>query len=275
MNNSHDVLVILTNYSRPQNMSRVIASWRDQTVPCKIVVVDNTFVGDKEKKLRPDEERCGGIIVPEKYPYWMLGATRQADDVWRWTENSGCPCWLAPAVMLYGHRYVLRADDDFLPGRRAVEYLLDTARTLKDEFTTIGQIGRRAESGATAYVYHRGNVPRETYAVRTDLTCRVSFMRAEVPMMALAWRNLLLKEHPSEETSRLVGVHDDFLLCCGAQRMTGWPSYVIARTDDPETELVKTEIPNGPEACYKRPNHYAERETMVALSVRAGWRSLC
>lgn len=253
-----DVLIVLTCYSRPQNMPSVIKAWREQTVQCRIVVADNS------PPYQHDEQG----------PYPANGLCL-ADDVWRWTENSGCPCWLAPAVMLYGHRYVLRADDDFLPGRRAVEYLLDTARTLKDEFTTIGQIGRRAESGATAYVYHRGNVPRETYAVRTDLTCRVSFMRAEVPMMALAWRNLLLKEHPSEETSRLVGVHDDFLLCCGGQKMTGWHSYLIPKTGDPETELVKEEIPNGPESVYKRPGHYVERDAMVALSVKAGWRSLC
>jgi len=251
-----DVLIVLTCYSRPQNMPSVIKAWREQTVQCRIVVADNS------PPYQHDEQG----------PYPANGLCL-ADDVWRWTENSGCPCWLAPAVMLYGHKYVLRADDDFLPGRRAVEHLLATAKMLNDEFSTIGQVGR-IFGGISHDRYVRSNVPRDNVTRAVDLTCRVSFMRSVAPSAAICWRNMLLTNHPSEETSRLVGVHDDFLLCCGTQSVTKFPSYVTARTDDPETELIRTEIPNGTESCYKRPGHYEEREAMVQLCVKAGWRSL-
>lgn len=257
-----EVLIILTNFSRPQNMSRVIEAWREQTVKCKIVVVDN-----RPKHLKSLMEG----YIQEEYPGLFAQGVYGVDDVWRWTENSGCPCWLAPATMLYGHKYVLRSDDDFLPGKRAVEHLLATAEKLNDEFSTIGQIGRVFDRSH----YHLGNAHRlYTIPTRVDLTCRVSFMRSEVPISAILWRNMLLSEYPSEETSKLVGIHDDFLICCGAQKVTGYSSYVIAKMDDPETELIKEEIPNGPESCYKRPGHYQEREAMVQLCVKAGWRSL-
>lgn len=263
------VLIILTNYSRPTNMPAVIRAWREQSVPCKIVVVDNA----PYTKVTLADGPFGDPIECEEYP---KSCTDGADDVWRWTHNSGCPCWLAPALMLYGHKYVLRADDDFLPGRRAVENLLECAGSLSDKFSTLGQVGRKLSFVLFKdyYGYDRRNVPRNMWPVKVDLTCRVSFMLAPVVGGAIALRNLLIAEHP-KESEKLVGVHDDFLISCGAQLVSNHPSYIVGTSDDPERELIKDEIPNGPESCYKRPNHYEERAAMARLVGAVGWHSLC
>lgn len=232
----------------------------------------------------------------EQYPAYLLSGDGYdaPDDVWRWTENSGCPCWMAPAMMLYGHRYVLRADDDLLPGKRAVEMLLATAKGLRDEFSTIGQIGRVFAhlmapdlTGLPRYVredqpiptkfsmaYSKGNAPRQIGLAPTkvDLTCRASFMRAEVAQWFVMFRNMLLNKSP-ERALHLVGVHDDFLLCMGTQYWSALPSYIIGQSGDPDYELIKTNLENGQESVWKRPNHFEERNEMVQLCYSVGWRS--
>lgn len=271
-----EVLVLLTNYSRPQNMPSVIRAWREQTVPVKIVVVDN----------RPD---LGNVENPyETYP--NHGWNENLDDkdfltfdTWRWTENLGCPCWIPPAIGLsHRHKYIIRADDDFLPGSQAVEWLLWNAATVGDEFSTIGQIGRlfsvrttydqENQKESQEVRYNRYNVPRTKELVKVDLTCRVSMMRGDLVSLVPVYRDGLIGLEPGW-AKNLIDVHDDFLLCMGLQTYTGHPSYVIPLGPDPETELVKTEIKNGPESVYKRPGHYNERESFVALAVRAGWKT--
>lgn len=260
-----EVLVLLTNYSRPQNMPSVIRAWREQTVPVRIVVVDNS----------PSEEG-----VRHFYPSDDL---RGADDVWRMTENLGCPCWIPPAIGLsHRHKYIVRADDDFLPGRQAVEWLLWNAATVGDSFSTIGQIGRRFSVWTTydeenkkesqEVRYNRYNVPRTKELVKVDLTCRVSMMRGDLVSIIPMYRDGLIGLE-SGWARNLIDVHDDFLLCMGIQSFTKYPSYVIPLGPDPETELIKTEIPNGAESVYKRPGHYNERESFVALAVRGGWKT--
>jgi hypothetical protein len=270
-----DVLVVLTCYSRPQNMGRVIDAWNQQTVPVTVVVVDNR----PYTKITIADGAFGDPIKGELYPCYELSGDGylSPSDVWRWTKNSGCPCWLAPAAMLYRHKYVVKADDDFLPGTRAVDHLLKTAMICDDEFSTIGQVGRILTPGK----YHRGNVKlrdfdSEAEMTRVDLTCRGFLVKSRDIIHALDFRQQLLDSDPeSEEIKHLVGIHDDFLICMGTQLCyESRPSYIISSTRDPEDLLIKTEIPNGPESCYKRPGHYEERQRMVELSESIGWRSL-
>lgn len=257
------VLVVITNFARPQNMPSVIRAWREQSVaPVKIVVVDNS----------PDNNVYRDYKLNDIMP----------NDIWRWTENCGCPCRFAPALMLYGHKYVLFADDDFLPGKRAIEWLLTTAKSVNNEFATIGQVGRRLmelpSDGPRAYSYDRRNVQRSTVtATKVDLTCRANLVQWNSVVDAIEFRNQMLNDlRVSPELgdlNKLVGVHDDFLLCCGIQARQSLPSYTIPQGNDPETELIKTEIPSGPEACYRRLGHYEERDAMCKLVTEAGWRS--
>lgn len=232
-------------------------------------------------------------------PGWHYNKSA-VDDVWRWAENSGCPCHLAPALMLYGHRYVLFADDDFLPGTRAVENLLECAERVDDRFATIGQVGRRLSLThrevpcnpanpnqfklEVAAVYDRRDVRRQPGEMtKVDLTCRSSLVRADTVLNVPMFRyNLLmttragnLKGFSVEEVERLVGVHDDFLKCVAIQLKSNGqlPSYVIPATDDPERNLIARELPNGHESVWRRPGHYAERDRWAQLALACGWRS--
>ena len=267
----NEVLVVLTCYSRPQNMPQVIDAWNRQTVPVNVIVVDN-------RKWTPIdfETYQGDTESIEEYPCSQLSGNGYDAplDVWRWMENSGCPCWLAPAIMLgHKYKYIVRADDDLLPGKRAVEHLLKTAYVCDDDFSTIGQVGRRF----TEDKYNRSNVKQwpfcDSKMTRVDLTCRALMVKSRDVIHAFDFRQQLL-DTGEPDAAKLVDVHDDFLICMGVQLATEHPSYITSYTDDDETQLVKTDIPNGPESCYKRPGHYEERQRMVELSRMVGWRSL-
>ncbi len=257
----NEVLIILTSFSRPQNMPEVIRAWREQTVKCRIVVVDNAPL---------TQHTLGEGEWIEKYPN---DYSNGVDEVIRFTENRGCPCWMMPALMEYKAKYILRCDDDFVPGNMAVEMLLRFAEDLGDKFSTIGQVGRRFRDGK----YHRGNVTRDDVdPVKVDLTCRVSFMKTETVAYVPLYRNLLLK-HVDQfpNVGQLVGVHDDFLLCMAAQYYTRQPSYIIPRTGVSESmELVLRELDQGNASVYKRGSHFQERDDWVRLATTSGWRSL-
>lgn len=268
------VLVILSNYRRPQNLPACIAAWRGQSVlPAKIVVVDNSPVKDFGNK-EPPLGWFNGTQPREIYPDMeFLGA----HDVWRFTTNSGCPCKLAPAMLLYGHRYVLFADDDLLPGSRAIEHAMEAATALQDRFSTLGFINRRFRMDLPPGERYSGRctVAASDRPMPCDLTCQVHLVRADMVHCAVVLRNnLLARSRDNPDIPALVGIHDDFLLCMGVQRATSWPSYVLPASDDSERWLVRTRLDEQGSAVWRRPDHFAERERMVELSLAAGWRSL-
>ena len=69
------VLVILNCYSRPHHMYACIAAWRAQTVPVRIVVVDNRHLARSDTKPLTTED---GWMLCEPYPDKILAG---ADDV--------------------------------------------------------------------------------------------------------------------------------------------------------------------------------------------------
>lgn len=261
------VLVVLTNYSRPQNMPQVIDSWwRQSHKPARVVVVDNSPL-DRHHNAAGE-----GILRQEQYPKEQLvGFSRGTSDVWRWTENSGCCCHLAPALMLHGHDYTLFADDDFLPGTRALENLVEVAGSLGDRFSTLGQIGRRLKAVPEGYSYDRRNVPRKGDPERVDIVCRSSMIKADRAIAALLFRDFILEATTGNEV--LADMHDDFVKSIGIQCQTKQPSYVIPEVLDVERNLIKTELGNGSESVWKRPSHFEERERFARLCTQF-WRSL-
>lgn len=253
------VLVILTCYSRPENMSRVVSAWSSQTARSKVIIVDNRrYTGQ------------------EHYPFH-----HGVDDVWRWTWNSGCPCWLAPAAMLsHKYKYIVRADDDLLPGTRAIEHLLKTASDLNDQFAAIGESGRifhRESNGVIRYRY--GDVQRTLNAPRkVDVVCRASMVLAKYIPTILEWRNRLATNvvnsgHWGED---LVNVHDDLLTSTAIQKSGQLPTYITPWSADAQTMLVHTELSgaNNELAIHKRPGHLRERQAFVDMAISNGWRSL-
>lgn len=248
-----DLLLVLTNYSRPANMPQVIRAWREQTVKADhLVVVDNS-----------DRNNDG-----EHYPNaaWRMYGV---DDVWRMTRNLGCSCHLAPALMLsHRYRYTLFADDDLLPGPKAIETVLAKAKELKDDFATIGQVGRNFrldQPSGKRYVY--GNAPDGM----CDVTCRCSLVRSEFLPTVLQFRQALV-EMFGDEIADLTDIHDDLLTCLGIQGELRLPSYCFTPTD-PNCRLIKTELgSNDDKSVYKRPQHLVERNKFVNMSLEVGWK---
>lgn len=251
------VLVVLNHYNRPQNMPQLISAWKSQSVrPSSLVVVDNTI----------------GECQPA-YPNPIFAG---ADDVWRWKINAGCAAHFAPALTLHGHKYVLFADDDVLPGRRAVEYLLETASFLQDRFATIGQEGRNflLDQPAGKRYSGRSCPVRSTVPIKTHITCQAHLVRADSMVGVLHFRQALLDAY-REEADRLCKTHDDFLLCLGAQSVSHYPCYVNPVESEPSQCLIASRVgASDTTAVYRRPTHFAERARMVDMSLEIGWRPL-
>lgn len=242
-----NLLLVLTNFSRPQNMPQVIRAWREQTVKADhLVVVDNA--------------------PPNYYPCHTLDGV---DDVWRMTRNLGCSCHLAPALMLsHRYSYTLFADDDLLPGPKAIETVLVKAKELKDDFATIGQVGRNFHLDqpiGKRYVY--GNAPDGM----CDVTCRCSLVRSEGLPIILQFRDCLVETF-GDDAADLTDIHDDLLTCLGIQGELRIPSYCFTPTD-PSCRLIKTELgSNDDKSVYRRPQHLAERNRFVDMAVQVGWK---
>lgn len=248
------VLVLLTNYKRPQNLPLVIKTWRDQSLaPASVVVVDN-------------EPRTA---KHEPYPSFS-----DADDVWRIGANLGPLCRLWPALALAPkYEYVLFADDDFLPGRDGLLAAVQAAKYVNDKFATIGQEGRTFsmvlghEVGEkTIWSYKFGNTPRLELPRIVDCTVRCHLVLASTLHRCLRLRERL--------PAQLCDDHDDLTLCLGLQVDPGLPSYIL-----PASTLARQLIAenlagcNGPEACWKRPDHLVQRSRFINLVYEAGWRS--
>ncbi len=243
---SNDILVVLINYSRPDNMRTVIDAWRPQTR--NLVVVDNS-----------------PLTVPyQPYPDPYLTG---ADDIWRFKKNAGCPCRFAP-VMFYNCKYVIFADDDLLPGPDAVDHLLYVANQLEGCFATIGQLGRR---------FNGTNYCTKNYAIEgrvsaCDITCRCHLWSAENLSRVIDFRRDLRLLGFTE--ARLSEIHDDMLLCLGIQRSNGYPSYVLPSNNSKQFSPIAANLDECGKALWRRPNHFIERNQFIQAAINVGWKSL-
>ena len=235
------VALILTNFARPKSLERCLSAWREQTVkPDRIIVVD-----------QQPAQGC------ESYPRFV------ADDVWKWRRNSGCSCWLYPALDCFDCKYILHADDDLIPDSRALEHLLSDAETLNDQFATLGHYGRMFLLDHPPGQRYSGRSTPVRRAVPTPchLTCRLQFTHSRLIIAAFAFRESLC--HAGD----LVRTHDDMLLSLGAQMASGYPSYISGHS------LVAQDLDDD-KAVWRRPQHFAERARMVDLALEAGWRPI-
>lgn len=251
-------LIVINNYSRPQSIPIIIKAWLGQGLDVHIVIVDN----------RPMEK---GPFVP--YGPVLYGT----DDVWRITDNLGCPCKLYPALALYQYKYAVLCDDDFIPGPNALQHLLATAIELSDRFSTIGQIGRMIQVDNPSGQRYSGRYTPQRWPnrpTRTDLVCRVQLVQTAHMAYAFALRaNILARNLP--DAPRLCGIHDDMLTSFGIQMGTGFPSYLIPQNGE-KSELIDIDLDDKDDkkSLWKRPNHFPERNAMVDLCIDAGWRRI-
>ena len=245
-----NVLVVLTNWSRPANLPVIIQAFKRQTVSVDIVCIDNSHV---------DAMGLGSVGV----------------ETWRVPRNLGPPCRFVPAAADVGHEFVLFFDDDMVPGPSAVDGLLKCAADCHGKFATIGQIGRRFGSRRRGSIlrYRRLNSPRlPRHLCPCDMTCRAHFVRREAVVHALAFRELLIARKRADCLVH-VGIHDDILLCQGAQLATGWPSYLIP-IGAAEYDLNVCELDDSNALNHRRRSHVQERHDLANWSVELGWKSL-
>lgn len=241
------VLVVLTNYRRPANIPLCIQAWRNQSLPpASIILVDNS-----------------SLKVEERYPNFQ-----GVDDVFRSHCNLGPLCRLWPALAISPkYKYILFCDDDYLPGKEGLQATVEAAKQLNDKFATVGQEGRIfTQSSEGTFSYKFGNAPRSDKPSIVDCTVRTHLVLAAYLPRAISLREKL--------PAQLCHDHDDLTLCLGLQLNPGWPSYVVPASTL-ERQLIKENLDgvNGPEACWKRPEHLAQRSQFVNLAYGAGWRS--
>jgi glycosyltransferase involved in cell wall biosynthesis len=253
---SDGVLLVLTNYMRPQNLPKCIRAWKGQTVqPQTVVVVDNS--------------PAPGLNPVEEYPSALLEG---ADDIWRFRQNLGPSCRFAPALLLTGYTYILFADDDLLPGPKALAYLLETARSLKNRFSTLGARGRVFELSRNSDSVHRpAIVTRERYTPsHCDLTIRAHLVLAEYLPQILSYRQALIRSYGAEAET-LAELHDDFVLCMGIQRASRLPSYVTPEEPESKQKLIMHNVDRALHALHNRSGFAAERSRMIEMALRVGW----
>ena len=258
------VLVIITNFMRPANVSRIIEAFAAQSVPCTIKVVDNS---------------PRGAPLAE---WWHYPAEKVA-DIWRFTENHGPPCRFAPALLDHTHPYTLFYDDDLLPGPLAVENLLEVAEKLNNNFANLGMIGRRfrppqdPRNGRGRYLPR--NIERLQTPVAVDMTCRTHFVKTCDVRHAINFKWDLI-DAAGKDISSHVFVHDDMLLCLGIQHATGLGTYIIPACE-PDRSLKIADLPDAHAVSIRRGDsemggykvHLNERSELVDLAERVGWKS--
>lgn len=253
-----DILAIVSNFARPQNLPPIIAALRGQSVPVDIVVVDNS-PADESAFFSQYIDTCGG----------MAGCNK-GFDILRFTENAGPPCRFAPAFMEHSHEFIWFLDDDLAPGSQAVETLLQCYEWVDGQCSTIGEIGRvHTDSGE----YVKRNIRRFDHPRRVDMTARSHFVRTENMRHVLSakWR---LIDRFGDEAKQLVSVHDDLLLCCGIQFATCHPSYLTANNAIRETLTRKQDLPDGGGGVSAKTGFLGQRHRLIQMFQAIGWRSL-
>lgn len=221
------VEVVLINFRRAQNLARIVAAFRAQSVPCLITVCDTA----PEPDLRlPSETHA------------------QCDRVYRWEHECGPFSRFVPAGG-FDRRWTLFHDDDALPGPRYVEHLLACADGC--DGGAFGQLGRRFEKGG----YVPRDVPRATEPVAVDVLVRGYLVRTE----ALA--HLFAARHRHAPLADAATGEDDLLLAL-ALREAGLQLWITPRDADPATRFNFEELPD-PHARTHRPDHQARRDTLV------------
>lgn len=222
-----EVEAILINYRRPENVVRQIAALRAQTVACMITLCD----------VHPTPE----CALPES-------AVAAVDRHYRWEHNLGCFNRFVPALASAGP-WVWYLDDDVVPGRRCLEFLLATARSRG--CGAVGEFGRRFLFGE----YRASDVARGPEPRRVDALVRSWLTPADylAHVAATRWR------HPELIYD---GMGESDLLFALALREAGLPLWIVPANDDPETGLCAETLPE-PFALSSRPDHASRRQAIV------------
>jgi hypothetical protein len=200
----NQVEVVVTNWRRPQNIVKILEAFRNQSVPCTLSVVD---AGGEEYRL-PAEAR------------------EMADNIYTMSQNYGAYNRYIPLAN-YHREFTYFHDDDMLPGTRAMEHFIASARQVPHG-ALFGQMGRRIVDE-----YKPSGVRRDVErCVSVDMVVRGYFVRTEHLYTIIRFRNLMGKQVRE----------DDMLLAWGIRSFTDKGIYVTPDSGDPEERINKAEL---------------------------------
>ena len=214
---------------RPQNLAPILRAFRQQSIPCRTLVLLPNRLAD-------------GSAPP-------AGAIEDADHVMRLDCNYGSYNRLLSAFAIetpftYFH------DDDMLPGGRLLEHYVQAAAAAGD-FGVIGQFGRMFYGGE----YSTHCVPRATQLEEVDCVMRSYFMRTcHLP--------LVLEARLSLGWNQLADRPEDDLLMAWAAKKNGKRNYVTPSDANAETLAEKEGLSEMGAMCH-RPNHKSRRAAIV------------
>lgn len=229
------VEVVVVHYRRPQNVPRLLAALRQQTVPVRINLVD----------IHPEPK---DDLAPETLAL--------ADEVFRWkTNHGGFNRFIAS--LAYSAEYTLFLDDDLVPGHRCVEHLLRHARRIESRSKTpllgaIGQLGRRFAQGR----YSSHDVPRLARRI-TPVDCLVRGYL--VPTRNLAHIASVRWQEPQ---LFYPGMGEDDLVLALALKQAGLLQFLTPANRDRATRMDAENLPE-PHALSHRGNHLKKRDFFV------------
>jgi hypothetical protein len=238
---------VVINWKRPQNVLRIIGALRAQSVNCVITICDAAQRGS-EWELPP-------------------AARDQVDTVYHFSRDYGSLTRFIPSSG-YMQEYLLYLDDDLLPGRRAIEYLLNCAQRLP-EFGVLGEKGRTLKRDGK---YRAIDAPRRSEAfTEVDFIVRAGLVRTEnLYCIDLFRRRMRLMPGQNPDLTR----HDDLLLCTALKTVKNLRCYLTpTRNGMDDSRLFRQELPS-PHAISSRPDHFQVRTQFLTKAREEGWRSL-
>lgn len=240
-----DILGCVINWRRPFNIERVLRAMREQTA------------------------KLAKLVLIECAPHSEFAAPPQAraiaDCVIEINENIGPISRLLAPLAFPQYRYTYFGVDDWLPGPRHVEWMLQTAAGFHDNFATIGQDGRYIRDGA---ILHRKARPDPLAPTKIDVITSSELMLTRTAAHVMRWRENFLNSC-GRNCSIL---EDDLFICMGAQQLAGYPSYL---TPEPPSghESWRSVGLKAPHALCGRENHHEIRDHFVRCAQEFGWRS--
>jgi hypothetical protein len=235
-------LGIVVNWRRPGNIQLVLDSLRQQTMPLTIALCE-----------------CAPGTIWET-PKGVQGGF---DIVFTVSHNIGPTSRFIPALAMPQFTYAFFQVDDFLPGPECVEHMHQTAQNLNGEFATIGQDGNCVNGD----VLRRKRIEQLDEPVSVDIVVSSELARTADVVHAVTLHSRLAERYPEA----LPCFEDDMLLCMGIQMYCNWPSYLTPRCD-PKASYRLRDLP-APNGLWMRPDHYENRNKLVAKIRELGWQS--
>lgn len=123
---NEEILCVITNWRRPHTILKIVEALRVQTVPVRIAIVE-----------------CS----PGTHFALPADVLALADVAFTIDHAIGPLARLMPLLMLPEHEYTYYAPDDMIPGPLALEWMRNTAVSLRGEFAAVGQQGRVVVDG--------------------------------------------------------------------------------------------------------------------------------